>query len=327
MPAKGHSKGLFFLLCIGVCGCGNLLRVSKFDPNNPQGIPFYVKHGICVQQTTYANPYWRLTMTYSPSDAQPLTETVLISDSAHGQKELAVLLASLAQKPAPDSQTVMTAWQALKDVNRSFNPWNDLSGQRLLSNSSSLTTEVNYETAYAINQKKPFSGSSQADFKLASDGTLSEASGQTQDNTFATVVSALPISSLITSAAGIVAPVGKSETKPTVPAQFTLKQEQRYVKTVCSKSTLESGEICEVGVPLKQESEKVAFVVSDVGSTDTTDAGAQDKNTDSISISGTIKLPKSTQPTASAQNSAVDSKTPSNPPPSTKGKPTGATSK
>jgi hypothetical protein len=39
-----------------------------------------------------------------------------------------------------------------------------------------------------------------------------------------------------------------------------------------------------------------------VGSTDTPETGTQDKSTDSISISGTIKLPKSTQPEAPPPN-------------------------
>jgi hypothetical protein len=88
---------------------------------------------------------------------------------------------------------------------------------RMLANSISLTAEVDYGTIYAINEKRHFSGSSQADFKLAADGTLNEASGQVQDNTFATIVSALPVSSLITSAVDIVAKGARLRKSRTYP--------------------------------------------------------------------------------------------------------------
>jgi hypothetical protein len=125
------------------------------------------------------------------------------------------LLDALAQKPSPDSKSVKAAWDAV-EAKYAYDPWADLDGRRLLANSSTLTAEVDYQTAYAINERRPFSGSSQADFKLAADGTLNEASGQVQDNTFATIASALPISSLITSAAGITTKVGAAATKEEV---------------------------------------------------------------------------------------------------------------
>jgi hypothetical protein len=324
MPIRKCSTGVLLLLCLSFCGCGNLLRVRKFDPNNPQGVPFFVKHGVCVQQTVYANPYWRLTLTYSPSKGQTTLQTILVSEAVYNGPDFSALAATLAQQPAPDSHSVLTAWDDLKNASK-FDPWADLKGQRLLANSSSLTTEVDYQTAYAINQKKPFSGSSQADFKLAADGTLNEASGQVQDNTLATIASALPISSLITSAAGIVTPVGKAANEEKVPATFVLKQEQRYIKIVDSQNTLASQGFCPVGKPLKQGDDNVAIAMTDVGSTDTSDTVPQDKNTDSISISGTIKLPKSLQPATPAQSATDGSKMANDGASSSKGPPTSAT--
>jgi hypothetical protein len=293
MPNRKFSKGILLLLCISLCGCGSLLRVTKFDKDNPQGVPFFVKRGVCVQQSVYANPYWQLTFTYTPSEGQPTSEVLIISEAAYGKQDFSALLAEL-KLPVPNYGGVKTAWDTLKDAN-SFNPWVNFTGQRLLSNSSSLTSEVDYHTVYAINQKKPFSGSSQADFKLASDGTLNEASGQAQDNTFATIVSALPIASLITSAAGIVGKGGPQEAVKPVPAKFVLKQEQRYIKIVYSKSTVAPDGVCAVGDALIKGND-VAVAITDVGSTNTPDASTQDKNTDSISISGTIKIPKSNPP-------------------------------
>ena len=73
----------------------------------------------------------------------------------------------------------------------------------LVSNSSDPKTFVNYNETYYLNAKNPLSGSAKVDYKLAGDGTLTEASAEITNDTFKTIVSALPISDLIKSAAGV----------------------------------------------------------------------------------------------------------------------------
>jgi len=125
---------------------------------------------------------------------------------------------------------------------------------------------------------------------------------------FATIVSALPLSSLITSAAGIKTQTGQSAEKNEIPASFVLKQEQRYIKIVYSQSSPASQSICRIGEPLKN-GDNVAVAFSDVASTGTPESGTTDKNTDSITISGTIKLPKNLQPTPGQNASDAGNKT------------------
>jgi len=232
-------------------------------------------------------------------------QTFVISEKGHGAQEFSNLLAILTKKdPGPGAEPIQDALEKLK-AKYEYDPWANLNGERLLSNTDSLSVEVDYETKFSINQRTPFSGSSQADFKLGADGTLNEASGQSQDNTFATVISALPISSLITSAAGTAPKAGAAQNKEDVAAQFTLNQEQRYIKIVNSKTLpLPATGFCDVPTPLRATDANVAFAVTDVGSTDTVEAGTQDKNTDTISVSGTIKLPKTISPVAPASNPA-----------------------
>jgi len=117
------------------------------------------------------------------------------------------------------------------------------------------------------------------------------------------------------------------EAKEGVPAQFTLKQEQRYIKIVRSQSTLASQGICVVDKPLSKDSPNAAVAITDVGSTDTPEASTQDKSTDSISISGTIKLPKSVQPATPAPNPSNGQNTTNGAPSSTNGQSSAPTKK
>jgi hypothetical protein len=175
-----------------------------------------------------------------------------------------------------------------------------------------ITSVVDYSTKYSINQSKPFSGSSNADFKLSADGTLNEASGQVQDNTFSTILSALPISTLITSAAGVATKTGAAANEKPKEVKFSLTQEQRYIKTLYSQSIVANQAICPVGKALTEADQNISMSISDVGASTTQTDSSQDKNSDSITVTGTIKLPKSSQAAPPANNSSKDQKAGSN---------------
>jgi hypothetical protein len=303
---KIMGAALAALLCAFVSGCGSMLQVKAFDPAKPAGIPFFIKQGACNHQSVYGNPYWRLTLKVSNDSGTLAMETLDINNSAHGGQDFNALAHEL-EKPAPDQDSVMNAWDALKRKDR-FDPWKQNEDRILLENSSSLTSVVDYSTKYAINQKKPFSGSSNADFKLGADGTLNEASAQVQDNTFSTILSALPISTLITSAAGIATKAGAAANEKPKEVKFSLTQEQRYIKTLYSQSTINKQAICTVGKPLTGAEENIGVAISDVGAGTTQGDTNADKNSDSITVNGTIKLPKSLQATPPANNSSNDQK-------------------
>jgi hypothetical protein len=298
------------LLCAYVCGCGSLLRVKPFDPSKPEGIPFFVKQGACNHQSVYGNPYWRLTLKVSNDSGTLSMETLDINNADHGGQDFNGLLHEL-EKPAPDQDSVMNAWNDLKKRDR-FDPWKQNADRILLENTSSLTSVVDYSTKYSINQSKPFSGSSNADFKLSADGTLNEASGQVQDNTFSTILSALPISSLITSAAGIATKTGAAENEKPKEVKFSLTQEQRYIKTLYTQSTISNQAICPVGRALTEADQNIGMSISDVGASTAQSDSSQDKNSDSITVTGTIKLPKSLQAAPPANNPSKDQKAGSN---------------
>jgi len=293
-------------LCASIAGCGSMLKVKPFDPAKPAGVPFFVKQGACNHTSAYGNPYWSLTLKVSNDSGTVAMETLDINNSAHGGQDFNGLLHEL-EKATPDQDSVMNAWDALKRRDR-FDPWKQNEDRILIENSSSPTSVVDYSTKYAINQSKPFSGSSNVDFKLSPDGTLTEASAQVQDNTFATIVSALPISSLITSAAGIATKAGAAANEKPKEVKFSLTQEQRYIKTVYSQMTVANQAVCTVGKPLSESDQNIGTSIVDVG-TSSTQAEGQDKNSDSITVTGTIKLPKSSQAVPPANNPTKDQTT------------------
>lgn len=290
--------------CLCFCGCGSSLRIAKFDPNKPQGLPFFVKEGVCVHQTIYATRYWRLTLKVTGESGVGTEEVLNISAPDHSGHDFNALLHEL-EKASPDSDSVTNAWTSLK--RNQFDPWSQTEGQVVLDNSTALTSVVDYSARYSINVKRPLAGSASADFKLGPDGTLNEASGQIQDNTLSTIVSALPISTLVTSAAGIATKTGAAANEPAKAVTFSLTQEERYVKTIYSKSVVASDSICSVAKQLTEADQNISTSKSDVGASSNLTSG-QNNDSNTITVAGTIKLPKPapTPPTASSSNKNGD---------------------
>jgi hypothetical protein len=212
----------------------------------------------------------------------------------------------------PDESTVAHAWSNLKLAK--IDPFTDTTTMYFLANGTSATSVVDYSTAYAINQNKPLSGTASVDFHLATDGTLSEAQAQVEDTTFSTIVSALPISTLITSAAGIASKAGAAADQPKLKEKFQLIQEQRFVKRTLSKMSSFASN-CPVAPPLALTDQTAWMALTDSGALDAPNASPDaSASTDSISINGTIKLPKSitgqAAPAADAANKQGAAKNP-----------------
>jgi hypothetical protein len=58
----------------------------------------------------------------------------------------------------------------------------------MMSNTSNIVAEVDYEHPYYLNSRTPWIGNSQIDAKLNADGTLSEGSAQKTDQTWSTIL-------------------------------------------------------------------------------------------------------------------------------------------
>jgi hypothetical protein len=150
---------------------------------------------------------------------------------------------------------------------------------------------VDYEHHYTLNAKTPLAGSVKTDYKLNSDGTLTEVTGEVQNDTFSTILSALPISDLIKSAAGIApkaAAVGVAAVRPKVVYAFELTIEPRFIK-----KTYSSYVDFDFGCPVAAKLTDGSLTVEDIGA-DTTKPDSKDGTDNTISVTGSIKLPKAT---------------------------------
>jgi hypothetical protein len=113
---------------------------------------------------------------------------------------------------------------------------------------------------------------------------------------------------LITSATGTATKSGAAANEQAKEVKFSLAQEQRYIKTTYSQYTISNQAICPVGKALTEADQNIGMSLSDVGASTAQNDTSQDKNSDSITITGTIKLPKSLQAAAPANNSSKDQK-------------------
>ena len=97
-----------------------------------------------------------------------------------------------------------------------------MSNWHLVANTDTVKVLVDYKHQYALNEKVPFAGSVKADYKLNEDGTLSEASGEVQEQTLATIAGLFPISDLIKTAAGASTKLAEA-LAPEVPSKVSLQ--------------------------------------------------------------------------------------------------------
>jgi len=282
-------------LAAGLAGCGELYKVRVHKPTDPSGIPFYSVSGACTQETVYVTPYFLVTLNIVGASGVQLSDSVKLSTAGHSSADFRALVGELS-KSEPESGAVQTAWNLVKQ-RQSFDPYTADTGRFLLSNISKLSSTVDYSHQYSINQRKPLSGSANADYKLSSDGTLAEAQGQVQDDTLATILGALPLSDLIKSAAGITAAAGAAAAKPAQPAHFTLEQQERMIARTYSRTTAYT-QNCPVPAAIAVNSQGAGMVLSDLGPKDLigkVEAGKREDGAD-VGISGTISIPKALLP-------------------------------
>ncbi len=274
-------------------GCGPVFRVTK-DGAPVQGIPFYVKDADCLHQMVYVMPYVRLTLQTLNGQKFQGAETMTISEKDFNEDTtVQSLLALLRENPLTVTEfgVVTHDWTDIRNQ-KSANPYEAVKNQRwpqyLVSNSTTTKLFVDYESVYTLNAKSPLVGSVSADYHLASDGTLSEASGQVTDQTLSTILSALPISSLITTVAsgGLL----KGAATPAL-AEITVQVvvERRAIRITNSQLIP-----YEKGCPDTNsflDSPPLGTLVEDIGA-DSANSSQSKPDDNSITVSGKITLPK-----------------------------------
>jgi hypothetical protein len=192
------------MMFLFIVGCTPVFIVQK-NGDDVNGIPFYIKTAKCLHQSVYVVPYYQITFQVLKDDKVNTTETITISSKAYQSKPVEKFLTLMHQSPETTLQAALNAWRSISNLNN--DPYervtvNDAEWPKyLVANSSAPTVLVDYSNQYTLNAKSPFAGTVNADYKLNEDGTLSEASGQIQEQTLSTVLS--PIADVFKTAAGL----------------------------------------------------------------------------------------------------------------------------
>jgi hypothetical protein len=273
------------------------MHVTTNNKGSVDGIPFYVKQGQCVHKMVYIVPYYRLTLQTLDGKSVLSSDTLTISEDAY-VKETAVrdllVLLSKNSNPPVDYTQVRKDWDAIRN-DLAANPYDAVQKkswpQYLVSNSTTANAFVDYSTTYYLNAKSPLVGSVNADYKLASDGTLTEASAQITDQTLSTILSALPISSLITTAAsgGVLMVSPEGTVAPRTQSTVQMTAEWRAIKITNSQAIPYV-----IGCPDQDgfaPNPPIGTLIEDVGA-DTAAASQTKPDDNSITVTGKITLPK-----------------------------------
>jgi hypothetical protein len=288
------------MMFLFIVGCTPVFIVQK-NGDDINGIPFYIKTAKCLHQSVYVVPYYQITFQVLKDDKVNTTETITISSKAYQSKPVEKFLTLMHQSPETTLQAALNAWRSISNLNN--DPYervtvNDTEWPKyLVANSSAPTVLVDYSNQYTLNAKSPFAGTVNADYKLNEDGTLSEASGQIQEQTLSTVLS--PIADVFKTAAGLLKAAldgGGAEKTEKITLQAVV--EKHFLKVTHSQfTTFQLG----CGTDGKEVAGKFDTLIEEVAGNSTKDTKSDDN---SIKINGTVTLPKSLGATTTTKDAS-----------------------
>jgi hypothetical protein len=301
------ATAVIFCFCVTLAGCMSSVRVSRTttlsDPN-PKGIPFYAKTGVCKQETDWLKPQYTLTCEMKPGKCSdgPAEKVLTRQEFIHepvvsfiNSPANPAVWRTILMMPAPDPGE-----ENIEDKVKQGN-W------VRVSNTGAVEAVVDYTNVFYLNSGRPLAGTTQVDAKLAADGTLTEASAQVQDQTLATIAST--ISSLVSSAS-TVATLGVKGAFPVNPppvVTVTVKT-KTYKHTHWQYQALGTSNAPSTCNAVAGGVFEGSFTVTEA--TDSAKTPTDKDNT--ISVSGSIVLPKTTttpsSPPAAGQQSAPPKK-------------------
>jgi hypothetical protein len=228
MPNRFMGIVALLLSTCGLVGCGHP-TVAVFSSANAKapdlpGVPFYIKHGVCTEETVWLEPQYTLSLAVTADKQPPVTRTLTVNRAgylAEDTQSLITALTGLGGDAALDQVNVERCpgaiggeWDAVAAAEKKNWPVAGMDGSAAslmdaeaagnlarVSNTAAVTTEVDYSKMYYINSKTPWIGTGSVNAKLATDGTLSEGGAQVQDQTWSTILGT--VSSLAGSFTGL----------------------------------------------------------------------------------------------------------------------------
>jgi len=193
-----------------------------------KGVPFFVRTSLCRHELVWLEPIYRLTLQSVSQLNGKETVTTLgsadfsLSDYTANQQDITSLKNAILNGGNPVQMWSVIQTHAYNSLAR---PEPDPRDIVLISNVNKTETTVDYRDVYYFNSHRPLLGTAKADIKLASDGTMTEGSGEIESKTLQSFLDLVPTKELISAAAGL--PAGGAP--PGAPA-FRLQIESRAIK-------------------------------------------------------------------------------------------------
>lgn len=206
----------------------SVLRVHRGGKTD--GVPFYVRTAVCRHEVTWLEPVYTLTLEAVSSQGATQVVTNLgsaeFSLSSYSDRKNRADISSLKQA-VESGQDPMGMWASIQ-TKGTYNPVAQADPQPgdivLVSNVNKVETTVDYRDPYYFNAHRPLIGTAKADIKLATDGTMGEASAEVESKTLQSFLDLLPIKQLVSTAAGIKAAGGGA------PLTYRLQIESKAIK-------------------------------------------------------------------------------------------------
>jgi hypothetical protein len=332
------KRGVFCcqtLIALLVVGCSHPTMIvtgpgpAATAPSLP-GLPFYTKHGVCKRETVWLEPQYTLSISVTADKQLPVTKTMTVTRQAYLNNEVQTLITAMnalsgehkldGNDTSECPSSVGAVWVRVA-ANKSYSPVAALETSGGLGtaeaagnivrvgDTAAVVTEVDYKNVYYLNTKSPWIGTAQVNAKLGSDGTLTEASAQVDDETWSTILNAATslVGNFFGAGSAASAPAAAATTALTphtstasgprvscpVLAGWPTPQESVNYKTAVKTTVYKHGhtELSELDKPCETTREGVVGGNFTVVAEDM-DAKEKKDDADTISVKGAIKLPK-----------------------------------
>ncbi len=266
------------------------------------GLPFYIKKGRVTQETSYLEPLATLTLTVKQltvgaADKVTNTElrfaetiTVSLLDDVHGSITALRTLVDDANKTKPGEATE----SQFINIRNKFSDLPRYRGKRpseelIQENTFKESSYVDYQQVYYLNSFQPAIGSTELNFELAGDGTLTKVSAKSEDKSLESLAGLVPTDKLKAEAEGKSAEATTDAAAPGTQAQpedkkkfeAALTSEQLFVRHTRFKEIPATSTQPSAPIPLNAD-DAVAWyrreIVRDLAPKPG-DAGAADKKT------------------------------------------------
>jgi len=279
------------------------------------GIPFFIKKAVCRRETVYDEPRYTITLieeiltaaagerhTWKEVDRQSIELSLTgyrragaLNLLAHGTYD--EMTSDFGQILAFRNAACLTYPDSRRDQGLPVCPANAV----LFADRSVREVVVDYGNPHYINTRRAWSGKSNASIELAPDGTLNKAEAEIEDTTLKTILDTLPISAYLSHVLGIASPASEepaAEAKAAGRAPVT-RRAKLEVETVVVRHRYwtveaESKNGCKAtGRPMRGDPGEASYEQTLLKPGDGAPAAAAKPSGNTISIAGSIELPKS----------------------------------